>query len=993
MKNKRQPDDVAGKVEEEEASSLKRQRVVEEEEEAIDNPLVPYNDVDDDEEDDARRQHRSNGGAVVKTGNSHGGGGENEEEEEYDEEEEDDVYGVVSSNQGNRKSQIEPREDCPYLDTVNRQVLDFDFEKFCSVSLSNLNVYACLVCGKYYQGRGKKSHAYTHSLEAGHHVYINLRTEKVYCLPDGYEIIDPSLDDIRHVLNPRFTRDQVLQLDKNRQWSRALDGSDYLPGMVGLNNIKETDFVNVTIQSLMRVTPLRNFFLIPENYQHSRSPLVQRFGELTRKIWHARNFKGQVSPHEFLQAVMKASKKRFRIGQQSDPVEFMAWLLNTLHAELKSSKKNTSIIYECFQGELEVVKEIPNKSITEKKENDVDEDGEQKTVDGGTENGVVTETSRMPFLMLGLDLPPPPLFKDVMEKNIIPQVPLFNILKKFDGETVTENLELKDYIPLPVPKENDRLRSKYDLIANIVHDGKPKEGFYRVFVQRKSEELWYEMQDLHVSETLPQMVALSEAYVQIYEQQQMKKQLVFIPTPIIGHLVSVIEFAKTLLRRDDRFSITMLLMSPPFAHNVHKFVEILASTHPEIEFIGLPQVTPPAPEDITACPEHYGSIFIADHKPHVKHAIITHVLSKSSVPVAGLVLDMFCTSFVDVGKELNIPSYVFFPSGAAFLGFMFYLPDRNDKVSTKFTATDSPYNVPGYVNPVPYSVLPSVLFHDGGYVSFPDHARRFKDTKGIIVNSFAELESNALSCLASRDGIPPVYTVGPIIDHQGKNLMADGSQHDEIMKWLDDQPEGSVVFLCFGSQGSLSEPQLREIALGLEMSGQRFLWSIRAPPSKGQLNPGEFQDYKDILPDGFLERTKDVGLVCGWAPQVEVLAHKAVGAFVSHCGWNSILESLWHGVPIIAWPLYGEQQINAFLLVRELGLAVELKMDYRKETGDLVEAGEIGKAVRCMMEDGGNHARNKVKAISDLARKALLEGGSSFVATGKLVDILLANKS
>ena len=127
----------------------------------------------------------------------------------------------------------------------------------------------------------------------------------------------------------RFAREQVEQLDKNKQWSRALDGSDYLPGMVlilglttflfycwrfymilngtfwnvnhdfgkfqvGLNNIKETDFVNVTIQSLMRVTPLRNFFLIPENYKHSKSPLVHRFGELTRKIWHTRNFKGQV---------------------------------------------------------------------------------------------------------------------------------------------------------------------------------------------------------------------------------------------------------------------------------------------------------------------------------------------------------------------------------------------------------------------------------------------------------------------------------------------------------------------------------------------------------------------------------------------------------------------------------------------------------------------------------------------------------------------------
>ncbi|EFJ24931.1 hypothetical protein SELMODRAFT_90860 [Selaginella moellendorffii] len=451
-----------------------------------------------------------------------------------------DDAAAAAAKRGRQETEV--RRDCPYLDTVNRQVLDFDFEKFCSVSLSNLNVYACLVCGKYFQGRGRKSHAYTHSLEAGHHVFINLHSEKVYCLPDGYEVDDPSLDDIRHVLNPRFTGAQVSQLDKSKQWARALDGSDYLPGMVGLNNIKETDFVNVIIQSLMRVTPLRDFFLIPENYRHSSSPLVHRFGELTRKIWHARNFKGQVSPHEFLQAIMSASKKKFRIGVQSDPVEFFSWLLNTLHSELGGTTlRNSSIIYQCFQGELEVLKELQSDPNNR-------------------------EISRLPFLMLGLDLPPPPLFKDVMEKNIIPQVPLFNILKKFDGETPTEvvrpqparmryrvtrlprylilhmrrfkknnffieknptlvnfpvkNLELKDYIPLGSADGSKKARSKYDLIANTVHDGKPREGSYRVFVQRKSEEVWYEMQDLHVTETLPQMVALSEAYMQIYEQQQ-----------------------------------------------------------------------------------------------------------------------------------------------------------------------------------------------------------------------------------------------------------------------------------------------------------------------------------------------------------------------------------------------------------------------------------------------------------------------------------------
>ncbi|MFS7923629.1 putative ubiquitinyl hydrolase 1 [Helianthus anomalus] len=420
-----------------------------------------------------------------------------------------------------KKQKVVETSSCPYLDTVNRHVLDFDFEKCCSVSLSNLNVYACLVCGKYFQGRGHKSHAYTHSLEAGHHVFINLRSEKVYCLPDGYEIIDPSLDDIRRVLNPRFNTDLVLQLDENPQWSRVCDGSQYyLPGLVGLNNIKETDFVNVVIQSLMRVTPFRNFFLIPENYKDCKSVLVHRFGELTRKIWHAKNFKGHVSPHEFLQEVMKASRLRFRIGVQSDPVEFMSWLLNTIQADLKSNSRirNNNIVHQCFQGELEVLKDD-------------------------------ADASRMPFLMLGLDLPAPPLCNDT-----IPQVSLFNIFKKFDGETESEvarvryrvtrlprylilhmrrftkndffveknptivnfpvkNLELKDYIPLPTS-------NKYDLAANIVHDGKPGDGSYRVFVHCKSEEVWYEMQDLRVAETLPEMVGISEAYMQIYEKQQ-----------------------------------------------------------------------------------------------------------------------------------------------------------------------------------------------------------------------------------------------------------------------------------------------------------------------------------------------------------------------------------------------------------------------------------------------------------------------------------------
>ena len=119
-----------------------------------------------------------------------------------------------------------------YLDTINRSVLDFDFEKLCSVTLSNINVYACLVCGKYYQGRGPKSHAYFHALEVGHHVYVNMQTKRVYVLPEGYEVKGKSLDDIKFVVDPQLAREEVMQLDSEAKDAWDLSGKKYRPGMV-----------------------------------------------------------------------------------------------------------------------------------------------------------------------------------------------------------------------------------------------------------------------------------------------------------------------------------------------------------------------------------------------------------------------------------------------------------------------------------------------------------------------------------------------------------------------------------------------------------------------------------------------------------------------------------------------------------------------------------------------------------------------------------------
>ena len=223
-----------------------------------------------------------------------------------------------SARPASRKRPQRPWDDpawrCPFLDTINRTVLDFDFEKACSVTGHNFNVYACLVCGKYFQGRGKHTQAYTHALQEAHHVYMNLSDGRTYCLPDGYEVVDSSLRDIQNMLNPSFAKESVETLDTVPVYARGIDGSDYMPGLIGLNNIKNTDFVNVVVQTLVRVPPLRDFFLLPHNYAHVKSPLVAEFGALVRKMWSPHNFKGQVSPHEPLQAVMHASGNRFRIG-------------------------------------------------------------------------------------------------------------------------------------------------------------------------------------------------------------------------------------------------------------------------------------------------------------------------------------------------------------------------------------------------------------------------------------------------------------------------------------------------------------------------------------------------------------------------------------------------------------------------------------------------------------------------------------------------------
>ncbi|KAH9735239.1 Flavonol 3-O-glucosyltransferase UGT71C4 [Citrus sinensis] len=464
-----------------------------------------------------------------------------------------------------------------------------------------------------------------------------------------------------------------------------------------------------------------------------------------------------------------------------------------------------------------------------------------------------------------------------------------------------------------------------------------------------------------------------------------KAELIFVPSPGIGHLVSTLEFAKHLTDRDDRISVTILSMKLAVAPWVDAYTKSLTDSQPRICVIDLPPVDPPLPDVLKKSPEYFISLVVESHLPNVKN-IVSSRSNSGSLQVTGLVLDFFCVSMVDIAKELSLPSYMFLTSNMGFLRLMLYLPTRQDRISTVFESSDDELLIPGITSPVPVCVMPSCLFNkDGGHATLVKLAQRFKDVDGIIVNTFHELEPYAVNAF-SGDLNPPLYTAGPVLHLKSQpNPDLDEAQYQKIFQWLDDLAESSVVFLCFGSSGSFDVAQVKEIAIGLERSGYNFLWSLRVSSPKDEVSAHRYVTNNGVFPEGFLERIKGRGMIWGWVPQVEILAHKAIGGFVSHCGWNSILESLWYGVPIATWPIYAEQQLNAFRMVKELGLALDLRLDYRVGS-DLVMAGDIESAVRCLM-DGENKIRKKVKEMAEISRKSLMEGGSSFNSIGQFISL------
>ncbi|KAL0875717.1 hypothetical protein Bca101_025422 [Brassica carinata] len=477
---------------------------------------------------------------------------------------------------------------------------------------------------------------------------------------------------------------------------------------------------------------------------------------------------------------------------------------------------------------------------------------------------------------------------------------------------------------------------------------------------------------------------------------------VMFASPGMGHVIPVIELGKRLAGSHG-FQVTIFVLEADAASAQSQFLNSPCCDATLIAVIGLP--TP----DISGLVNPSGLIAInlltmiragpensgAKDGPALTMMRETIPTLRSKIeemqpkPTA-LIVDLFGLDALRLGGEFNMLTYVFIASNARFLALTMYFPTLEKDVEEEHIIKKKPLPVPG-CEPVRFedTLEPFLDPTDQIYRVFVPCGLLFPTADGLIVNTWDDMEPKTLKSLQDPKLLGgtarvPVYPIGPLC-----RPVDPSKTNHPVLDWLDKQPEESVLYISFGSGGSLSANQLTELAWGLELSQQRFVWVVR-PPVDGSAsseylstNSGEIHDY---LPKELISRTHERGLVVSsWAPQAEILAHQAVGGFLTHCGWNSILESVVSGVPMIAWPLFADQKMNATLLNEELGIAIRSRKLMSEEVVSRVEIESLVR--RIMVEEEGCEMREKVKKLRDTAEKSVsCDGGSSHESLSRVAS-------
>ncbi|KAI7741218.1 hypothetical protein M8C21_008112 [Ambrosia artemisiifolia] len=458
-----------------------------------------------------------------------------------------------------------------------------------------------------------------------------------------------------------------------------------------------------------------------------------------------------------------------------------------------------------------------------------------------------------------------------------------------------------------------------------------------------------------------------------------KPHILVFPYPAQGHMLSLLDLTHQLALRNIFITI---LITPKNLQTISP----LLSTHPtNITTLILPLPNHPSiPQGI----ENVKDLPISAFKNMMValgglyDPVFKWFCNHSNPPVA-IISDFFLGWTHRLACELGIRRYTFSPSGAFAISVIYSLwkyerkrvnlEDDNEVI--KFSKIPNSPEYPWWQVSVVYR----------SYEEGDEESEFIKEgflgdiaSWGLVINSFSELERVYFEYLKEELGHDRVFAVGPLLPPEVKTSNRGGPTSGDVLSWLDTCGDTIVVYVCFGSQLVLNNEQMEVVAVGLEKSGVRFVWSVKEP------TVGHVASDYGRVPVGFEERVAGRGVVVrGWAPQVAILSHDSVGAFLTHCGWNSIMEAVSAEVLMLTWPMSADQFSNATLL-QELKVGIKVC----EGANTVPDSDELAELFRKSVSQETRLERERAKELGKAAKEAVGERGSSVCELHRLVENL-----
>ncbi|XVF05806.1 hypothetical protein REPUB_Repub05bG0204400 [Reevesia pubescens] len=436
--------------------------------------------------------------------------------------------------------------------------------------------------------------------------------------------------------------------------------------------------------------------------------------------------------------------------------------------------------------------------------------------------------------------------------------------------------------------------------------------------------------------------------------------LVAMPFPGRGHINPMMNLCKLLASKKKDILITFVV--------TEEWLGLIGfDPKPDnIRFEAIPNVIPPERLKAADFPGFYEAVMTKMEAP------FEQLLDRLELPVTAIIGDIEVRWGTSVGIRRNIPVALVWTMSASVFS-MFHQFDLHIKQNhTKLDLIEQVDNIPG-ISSSSVAELRTIFYRDDQRVLelALDCISRVPKAQYLLFTSVYEFEPKVFDSLRATYNFP-IYPIGPAIPYL--ELKDDSCKTSSYFQWLDSQQAGSVLYISLGSFLSVSSTQMDEIVAGLQISGVRFLWVAR----------GEASRLKD--------RCNDMGLVVPWCDQLKVLCHPSIGGFWTHCGWNSILEAVFAGVPMLTFPLFLDQDTNSKQIVEDWKNGWRVKSNVKAEK--LITRDDIAQLVRRFKDvesSGGKEIRKRAREFQDKCQVAISEGGSSAANLDAFINSISGN--